>query len=158
MPGKNSKIVRGLGQAFFILVLSVLLGTVSNQFGPQGISWTAPQVDPAQAGLAEISPAEARVLLDRGKAVFLDARDSSSFREGHIAGALNITPETVALNIEMLRSLSDSGMVLIAYCDTPGCSLGAELARALIQLGVSNIKVLEKGLSFWTAQNYPIAR
>ncbi len=98
------------------------------------------------------------MLLDRGKAVFLDARDSSSFREGHIAGALNITSETVSLNIEMLRSLSDSGMVLIAYCDTPGCSLGAELARALTQLGVSNVKVLEKGLSFWTAQNYPTGR
>jgi rhodanese-related sulfurtransferase len=158
LPAMKPKIVRGLGQAFLILVLSLLLGTVFNQFGPQGISWTAPQVDPALAGLAEISAEEARVLFERGKAVFLDARDSSSFREGHIAGALNITSETAAFNIEMLRSLSDSGMVLIAYCDTPGCSLGSELARSLTRLGVSNIKVLEKGLSFWSAQNYPIGR
>lgn len=143
-------------QAVFILALSLVLAIAYNQFSPNRLSWSVAQAVPIIRDSMEITLEEARALHDKGKAVFLDARDPASFRERHITGALNIIPETVPSNLDLLQSLSKSGKMLITYCDGIECPLGSELARNLRQQGLSDVKVLAKGLSYWVEAKYPV--
>jgi rhodanese-related sulfurtransferase len=143
-------------QALYILVLSLILGIVYNQFSPNRLSWSSGQASPAIRDSMEITLEEARALHDKGKAVFLDARDPASFREGHITGALNINSDTVSANLDFLQSLSKSGKIIVTYCDGIECPLGSELARNLRQQGLRDVKVLAKGLSFWAEAKYPV--
>jgi len=145
-----------LEQAVFILALSLVLAIAYNQFSPNRLSWSVAQAVPIIRDSMEITLEEARALHDKGKAVFLDARDPASFRERHITGALNIIPETVPSNLDLLQSLSKSGKMLITYCDGIECPLGSELARNLRQQGLNDVKVLAKGLSYWVEAKYPV--
>jgi rhodanese-related sulfurtransferase len=155
---RNQKLISGMEQALYILILSLLLAVTYNQFSPNRLSWSSGQVSPLMRNSMEITLAEARALQVNGKAVFLDARDPASFREGHITGALNINTDTAPANLELLQSLSKSGKILVAYCDGIGCPLGGELGRNLRQQGLSDVRVLEKGLSFWAEAKYPVDR
>lgn len=156
MSGRNQKVISALEQAVFILALSLVLAIAYNQFSPNRLSWSVAQAVPIIRDSMEITLEEARALHDKGKAVFLDARDPASFRERHITGALNIIPETVPSNLDLLQSLSKSGKMLITYCDGIECPLGSELARNLRQQGLSDVKVLAKGLSYWVEAKYPV--
>lgn len=143
-------------QALYILVLGLILAVVYNQFSPNRLSWSSGPAAPVIRDSLEITLEEARDLQVKGKAVFLDARDSASFRERHITGALNINSDMVTVNLEFLQSLSKSGKILVTYCDGAGCPLGGELARNLRQQGLGDVKVLAKGLSFWAEAKYPV--
>lgn len=156
MSGRNQKVISALEQAVYILALSLVLAIAYNQFSPNRLSWSVAQAVPIIRDSMEITLEEARALHDKGKAVFLDARDPASFRERHITGALNIIPETVPANLVLLQSLSKSGKMLITYCDGIECPLGSELARNLRQQGLSDVKVLAKGLSYWVEAKYPV--
>ncbi len=155
---RNQKLKSGVEQAIYILILSLLLGVTYNQFSPNRLSWSAGQDSPIIQDSMEITLEEARALQDKGKAVFLDARDPGSFREIHITGALNINSESVAYNLGFLQSLSKSGKTIVTYCDGIKCTLGSELARNLRNSGISDVKVLAKGLSFWAEASYPVDR
>lgn len=153
----TSRISRGAFQAAAILAVSIALGAIFNHLGPFGISWSSNRGLTVVADSGEISLAEARSLQDKGAAVFVDARDEASFRAGHIAGALNITAESVPLNIELLSSFAIAGTTIIVYCDGLNCQLGTQLARVLRQRGITNTRVLASGLSSWAAAKYPTA-
>jgi len=158
LTSRNQKLKSGVEQAIYILILSLLLGITYNQLSPNRLSWSAGQASPIIRDSMEITLEEARALQEKGAAVFLDARDPGSFREVHITGALNINSESVASNLEFLQSLSKSGKAIITYCDGIKCQLGSELARDLRNNGISNVKVLAKGLSFWAEAGYPVDR
>lgn len=159
MPRRNQKIITGMEQALYILILGLLLGITYNQFGPNGLSWSqAGQAAPVVRDSMEITLEEARALHGKGMAVFVDARDPGSFRNGHITGALNINSESLSSNFPLLRSLSNSGKIIITYCDGLECPLGRELARSLRQQGLNNVRVLARGLSFWAQARYPVDR
>jgi rhodanese-related sulfurtransferase len=44
----------------------------------------------ALAGVARVSPADARALATDGRAVLVDIRDSSAYENAHIAGAVSL--------------------------------------------------------------------
>lgn len=153
--GVRGKVSRGIVQSSLILALSIVLGASFNCFTPFGIPWSARQNLPVVMDSGDITLEEARYLHEMGTAVFVDARDQASFRAGHIAGALNITLESVPDNIEMLRAMTNSGMLIVIYCDGLECPLGGQLARELRRQGISAARVLSRGLSAWAAAKYP---
>ncbi|MEJ7847375.1 MAG: rhodanese-like domain-containing protein [Pyrinomonadaceae bacterium] len=59
-----------------------------------------------------ITLADAKKDYDAGSAAIIDVRDETAFNLEHIAGALNITPQTLDANISKLPK----GKKLIVYC------------------------------------------
>jgi 3-mercaptopyruvate sulfurtransferase SseA len=106
--------------AGLVLLLALSVATVvGQQQGPGGTTakkpeQKAPQAPPAQAapedGVARITPAEARELLEKGTAIIVDVRGEESYRIGHVKGALWM-PDIAARTKELPRD-----KMIITYC------------------------------------------
>ena len=59
-----------------------------------------------------ITLADAKKEYDAGNAVIVDVRDENSYKQEHIAGAINITTQTLEANIDKIPK----GKKIIAYC------------------------------------------
>jgi rhodanese-related sulfurtransferase len=100
---------------------------------------------------------EARELFTSGKAVFIDARDEGSYRDGHIQGAVNIALGDLPLHVEFLRGLS-AEKVLVPYCDGTQCHSSVQFAHRLLSAGISQVKVFFGGWEEWTESGLPMER
>jgi len=91
-----------------------------------------------------------------GSAVFLDARPSQFYQEGHIQGARNLpVAEFDQLADKIFMDFPEDTM-FVAYCDGDDCALSAELALKLKEIGYENVRVLHNGWSVWKSQQLPI--
>jgi rhodanese-related sulfurtransferase len=81
--------------------------------------------------------------------VFVDARKSRAFREGHIEGARHIPYSFVEpLSKETLESLRGFQSVIV-YCNRQDAEAGKLLAGELAQAGIKGAAYLEKGFAGW---------
>lgn len=137
------------------------MGIAAHQIAGAKIAWVASwsQEDVTARhleGLQEISLQEACDFHLAGKALFLDARDPGSFAEGHVLGALNVPVSEVEIYSAEISALEEAGMIPVAYCDGVDCPLSAELARALMDRGLKQVRVLVNGWSRWKESGYPV--
>jgi hypothetical protein len=82
---------------------------------PAGPLQQIPPLDSSPAAMATVErifPDEAKVLADRGEAVFLDVRSGADYFAGHIQGALR-TPE---VQLSFVGNQLPRGKKLITYC------------------------------------------
>ena len=153
---------KALWQSLIIVIFTVMIATLFNLLRPAGIALlgfsSADLILQRQAQIPEISLAEAHDLYLQKKVLFVDARDSLSFEEGHIAGALNIYPDEAALYAAKLKTDNYSGVLIITYCDGPKCPLSKETAYELVRQGVGEAKVLVNGWSLWLKAGYPVKK
>jgi len=112
----------------------------------------------AQAVMAADAPLTSAQLVERQQAgqapVLLDVRRTEEFRDGHIAGALNIPVEQLDSRAGVLGVPRDREIVV--YCVS-----GRRAARAqetLETLGYSHVRVLDGSLNAWRQQNLPLVR
>ncbi|MEJ5378152.1 MAG: rhodanese-like domain-containing protein [bacterium] len=152
---------KALMQAALLLILGGALGVVSEQIRGSKIAWVASWSQKEVTaknleGLQEISPKEAWEAHRAGKAIFLDARDPWSFASGHLPGAINVPVSEVETYFDEISALEQAGLIPVAYCDGADCPLGAELARALREKGVKDVRVLVNGWSLWRDSGYPV--
>ena len=149
-------------QSLTIVIFTVMIATLFNLLRPAGMALlgfsSADLILQRQAQIPEISLAEAHDLYLQKKVLFVDARDSLSFEEGHIAGALNIYPDEAALYAAKLKTDNYSGVLIITYCDGPKCPLSKETAYELVRQGVGEAKVLVNGWSLWLKAGYPVKK
>lgn len=148
-------------QGMGLLLLGVFLGVLNHELRDSSLPWIgswSPEMVAARhlEGLEEISLDQALEAYEAGKALFLDARDPASFASGHLPGALNMPPSEAASMAQEIRTLAEAGMVPVAYCDGVDCPLSGELARALKELGVEDVRVLVNGWSRWRDAGYPV--
>lgn len=109
----------------------------------------------APAG-GEISIEDAARLFAAGQAVFVDARDAELYAEGHIQGAVSLSPLSFGQGLPaVLDSLR--GKTVITYCDGERCTLSAELAEQLRAHGVENVHELRNGWTLWQELGLPTA-
>jgi hypothetical protein len=76
----------------------------------------APGAAPAAVPPGEpprVDPAEAKALLDAGRALVLDARDPTAYLDSHIPGAINVTP----LEAAAVAGRLERGRPIVVYCD-----------------------------------------
>jgi rhodanese-related sulfurtransferase len=81
----------------------------------------------------------------------IDVRTGGEFEGGHISGAYNVPLDTLGEHREEIARLA-APVVLI-------CQSGARAAKAedtLRTAGMSNIRILEGGMSAWAATNAPV--
>ncbi|NID15812.1 rhodanese-like domain-containing protein [Luteibacter yeojuensis] len=84
--------------------------------------------------------------------LLLDVRTPSEYRDGHLAGALNVPVDEVASRHGVLGIPRDRELVV--YCKS-----GKRAARAratLESLGYSNVRLLEGSADAWRAEGRPL--
>lgn len=103
---------------------------------------------------ATIDPAELVRMRAEDPAVHvIDVRTPGEFETGHIEGAYNVPLDLLGEHIADLAAL-DHHVVLV-------CQSGARATKALEQLvaaGKSNLRLLQGGMSSWTASGNHVAR
>ena len=66
-----------------------------------------------ETAVPRFSVAELKKALDAGQALVIDVRDSRSFADGHLPGAINVPLDQIP---QKLTQLKGSRKVIVAYC------------------------------------------
>ena len=102
-----------------------------------------------------LSAAELGLLVDQHPSTrVLDVRTPGEFEAEHIAGAYNVPLDTLEEHGQEIRASVTSPVVLV-------CRSGQRARRAEAALkaaGMSNLHVLEGGMSAWVAAGQPVRR
>lgn len=109
----------------------------------------------ATAQEAPLAPTELVALQRAGRApLLLDVRRADEYREGHIAGALNIPVEQLAERYTALGVPREREIVV--YCLS---GRRAARAQALLQArGYEHVRLLDGSIDAWRRQQLPLAR
>lgn len=132
---------------------------------------SVPKTDPAAELLARFPPlsdtpqaeidfADAFWLHGHG-AVFLDARRTSYWAQGHIRGAkvISVWEDGLAEKVEELSMFSkDLKLPVVIYCSGGECKDSHLLAQKLWVAGFRNLLIYKGGYPDWEAQRGPISK
>jgi len=114
----------------------------------------------APAAWREISGEEADRLQSSG-VLFLDARRSSEYRDGHVPGARSVPVWETGLD-EKVRALfaerPDQSAPIVVYCTGGECEDSHELAQKLYLAGFDGVRVYRDGFPDWARRGRPVTR
>lgn len=134
-------------------LLSVATGVLANRLRPDPLPF--PYRDRTsrvkEAGVkdpAVIAMAAAESAWRNGTAVFIDARESDFFEEGHIPGAVNLPVSGIK---NSLPAGISADRFLIVYCSGGDCEDSGVVARALFKMGCRDVAVFAGGWDEWSA-------
>jgi rhodanese-related sulfurtransferase len=107
----------------------------------------------------EITPEQAKSLFDRG-ALFLDARRTAAYREGHVRGARSIAVWEADAD-DKVKALLDEGRdtkaPIVAYCSGGDCEDSHQLAQKLWGVTFDNVYVYRDGFPDWQKRGWPVS-
>lgn len=98
----------------------------------------------------------AKKMFDEGQSVFVDARSTEAFNEGHIRGAISLPIASFDDNIEYFFETHPFSTHIITYCSGRECQDSHEMAQLLMEIGYSNVSVFIDGYPAWKENGYPI--
>ncbi len=156
-----------------VLILSGLAmggGLIVNQISSRGIAWigewdlskgvvTAKAKNDVVVREREISLESAKQLYETHQWLWIDARDSKEFNEGHILGARSYPVQHFLeelLNDFTQKYSADTGIVV--YCNGRECSDSHELAEIFREIGYRNVKVFVDGYPVWEEAGYAVEK
>lgn len=106
------------------------------------------------AGVPNISPTEAVLLMNRSKALVLDVRDEAEYAAGHIQGAKHMPVAEIASRIKEIEKYKDKPVLVL-------CQKGmrAKAACSILQAQqFSQLQNLEGGIENWIEAKLPIVK
>lgn len=110
------------------------------------------EFDRFSSGIQSLTPYAATQLLNGGDAIFLDVRDDTDFKKGHVIDARNISVSSIDKRITELDKFKDQDVVV--YCDTGMRS--AKVAQKLKKNGFTKPHNLAGGLAAWEKASLPL--
>ena len=148
-------------QVGFIMLLAVMTGLGVNQVRSDPLpligDWsTEARLQTPSGQNMTISLDEATRLFHSGQAIFLDARSSAHYEEGHIASALCLPWQEFDIFFDQVFPNLLPGVTIITYCDGETCDLSKHLAEELYNMGYENVRVLVNGWSVWLDAGLPV--
>lgn len=105
----------------------------------------------SRKSLETLSSEELVRKMKEGEVTVLDVRPESEYREGHIAGALNVPVEELEKKLEELPADRE----VVAYCRGPFCVF-ADDAVALLREKGYDAKRLDEGFPEWMLEEHPV--
>lgn len=102
----------------------------------------------------QLSLFQATQLINQGKAVVVDVRDTYDFSTGHLRDAKNIPAKELSQRVGELEKFKSKALILV-------CGSGRQSVRAAAQLkkaGFNEVYNLDGGMSAWQAQGLPLAK
>lgn len=137
-----------LRQALVIVVVGAVLGVAANALSPRRIPLlTPPKTAPKAQDTVPLE--EAKALWGSGTAFFLDAREPTDYRAGHIAGALSLPIEEFDDHYPQIQPMLTPDTTIVAYCDGKDCDLSHRLMDQLRELGYHHVRLLVNGWTTW---------
>lgn len=104
---------------------------------------------------------EAAQWLHAHGALFLDARRTYTYGQGHITGAqsLSVWEDGLAAKVDQIAALApDLKAPVVIYCSGGGCTDSHTLAQKLWLAGFKNLRIYTGGFPEWEAKGWPIAK
>ena len=157
-----------VNQSFILLGVSVIVAFIVNYFSPVGIALVG-QWDTAQGVITakakndvvsskfEIEDAtQARQIFDSGNVLFVDARTSDDYDDGHIPGAVSLPVGQFDEHIDAFLDQHNIEQPIVTYCSGRTCEDSHILAKLLMDFGYSDVKVFIDGYPGWEAAGYPV--
>jgi rhodanese-related sulfurtransferase len=108
----------------------------------------------------EITPGDVRLLFRR-KALFLDARRSSAYAEGHIAGARSfpVWESDIEARVKALYEEGlDQQAPVVVYCSGGNCEDSHMLAEKLYMVGFDNLLIYKDGFPDWQKRGLAVSK
>ncbi|MDP2824281.1 MAG: rhodanese-like domain-containing protein [Sulfuritalea sp.] len=106
----------------------------------------------AGGGVANLTPAQATLLMNREDALVLDVRETGEWTSGHIPGARHITLAQLEKRMSELEKFKDRPIIIV-------CASGNRSSSACSQLkknGFAKVFSLGGGISGWLESNLPL--
>ncbi len=103
-------------------------------------------------GVANLTPAQATLLMNREDALVLDVRETGEWNTGHITGARHITLGQLDKRLSELDKFKDKPIIVV-------CASGNRSSSACGQLkkhGFGKVFSLGGGVSSWRDANLPL--
>ncbi len=148
-----------LNQMLALILVSFVVGIVSNSIRSDGISFFAKEIEVSEniddvfGEPVAITLSQAKGLFDQG-VVFVDARDDEYFADGHIKNAWNSGfLMELMFKLDSLQSRNDP---VVVYCSEDECGSSEELAYDLYNEGFNKLLVFKGGWIEWKKAGYPI--
>lgn len=101
-----------------------------------------------------VTPQQATNLVNREEGIIVDVRDADEFRQGHIAGSLNIPASEIADRIGELEKYRDKPLILTCK----GGPSAAAAGKALKAKGFTDLKRLQGGIQGWRDEKLPVVK
>lgn len=147
-----------------IILVAVTIGIIWNHrmlldiySGKAVDSTSAPAASPEPAAaLVPTGLMQARELFEAKDAVFIDAREGSAYRQGHITGAVNMPVGEFDARLADFRDRVAPDATLVIYCSGFGCHDSRTLGEKLLRNGYRNILIFEGGLPEWKDAGLPV--
>lgn len=154
-----------LAWAAFLLVLAVGFGLVKH-WPLVNLSFQGKLVahlDQMQAhrrkvefqGVRTLNLTQAYELFQKGQSLFIDARPPEEYRELHIAGAVNLPPETLQKPDNPALTGIAKERQIVVYCGTAHCDIALKVAEKLQSLGFTQVAAFLGGFKAWDEAGYP---
>jgi len=165
----TTKVARDMGLILVAFVSSCALGVLTNSLRrvPLPMVYENPEarmLRTVSSGAAPIAlepeVLEFKAVLGAWKdsgALFVDARESAFFEEGHIPRAINL-PRDEILRAKTIVELASKSRPVIVYCSGEDCEDSKLVAKALLALGHSKVSVYSGGWEEWSASRSPVEK
>ncbi len=106
------------------------------------------------AGVPNISPSEAVLLMNRSKSLVLDVRDEAEYAAGHIQGAKHIPVADLLARIKEIEKYKDKPVLV--HCQK---GMRAKAACSILRAQqFSQLQNLEGGIESWIEAKLPIVK
>lgn len=117
-------------------------------------------VQAALEHVPEVTPEETLARLSEPNLLLLDVREPDEFEAGHLPGAVNLPRGWVEVKVDLEHpkrdpALADRERPVICYCG--GGHRSALAARAMQEMGFTNVVSMAEGWTGWTKRGLPTA-
>ena len=119
-----------------------------------GLMLLWPMLKRGASGIANLSPSEAVLLMNRSNALVLDVREASEYAQGHIADAKHIPLAQLAERLKELTKYKEKPVLL--HCQ--GGVRSAKACDLLAKNGFTKLYNLQGGLNAWQQAKLPVVK
>ena len=153
-----------------LVAVAVAMALMVNHLSPRGIAlvgqWdkakgliTANATDDNEPPIAEIDRVTdaAKIFYD-GDTLFVDARSTEDYENGHLPEAISWPVGQFDERIESFMNQYPPNQPIITYCSGRTCQDSHHLARLLLEAGFNEVRIFIDGFPGWQAEGYPIEK
>ena len=147
-----------------ICLLSAVLGIAWNhqllynawtgktlETSPPSSTTVAQGGSPLPMGLMQV-----KEFYDRKEAVFVDARDGTTYSAGHMKGAESLPVGEAEAKVRQLKGKVPLTSILVVYCNGYDCHDSMDLGKKLLKAGYQTVFVFEGGYPEWKDAMLPV--
>ncbi len=111
-------------------------------------------IEKALKVIKQVTPQEAKAMIDKGGVIVIDVRTTREYKKGTIPGALHISRGL--LELKVTKAITDPNQKIIVFCAKGG--RGALATKTLMEMGYKNVYNLKGGIKAWKAAGFPVGR